>query len=128
MTNDQSQAIEELLKSWFAWANSYRPHLGAPRVSVYSRGFESNDVYIDAEDADARIDKDRAEQVDACIDSLTGEQRIAIGIHAGNLHVGNSVFRSLRYTTEQLHANYQAAKALLLPKFLERGLVQKEIF
>ena len=128
MTHEQSQAIEELLKTWFEWANNYRPHLGAPKVSVYSRGFESNDVYIDAEDADARIDKDRAEQVDACIDGLIGEQRIAVGIHAGNLSVGNAVFRSIRYTTEQLHSNYQAAKALLLPQFLERGLVQKEIF
>lgn len=128
MTHEQSQAIEELLKTWFAWANNYRPHLGAPRVSVYSRGFESNDVYIDAEDADARIDRDRAEQVDACIDGLIGEQRIAVGIHAGNLSVGNAVFRSIRYTKEQLHSNYQAAKALLLPQFLERGLVQKKIF
>lgn len=128
MTNDQSQAIEELLKSWFAWSNSYRPHLGAPRLSVYSRGFESNDVYIDAEDADARIDRDRAEQVDACIDRLIGEQRIAIGIHAGNLHVGNTVFKSLRYTAEQLHINYQSGKLLLLPMLLERGLVQKELY
>jgi hypothetical protein len=126
MTKDQSDVIEELFIVWFVWSSQYRPHLGAPRVSTYSRGFTSHDIYIDADDSDSRIEKDRAEQVDACIDSLPGEQRIAIGIHAGNKSTGNNVYKSLRYTTEQLHINYQAAKSAIFPMLMRRGLVPNE--
>ena len=93
MTEDQSAQVEDLLQVWYAWTMRYRPPLGAPRASIYARGSESSDVYADADEIDARIEAEQARQVDACIDTLSGLHRSAVGIHAANRYVGRVVFR-----------------------------------
>src|SRR5699024_12210081 len=43
MTQDESQQVEELLSVWYDYEDSYRPALGAPRVSPSCRGHDPGD-------------------------------------------------------------------------------------
>ncbi len=123
MTRDESEQIEALVMVWFRWTSSYRPNLGAGRVSIYARGMRES-VETDADDIDQKLAAAQAEQVEVCIDSLRWQLRAAIGIHAGNKAAGACVFSNPRLTPEQQHAAYQEAKAELMPLLRKRGLVR----
>ena len=123
MTEDQSAQIEDLLQVWYAWTMRYRPALGAPRASIYARGSESSDVYADADEIDARIAAEQARQVDACIDTLSGLHKSAVGIHAANRYAGRVVFRNPRLTPEATHALYLEAKQTLFSLLASRGQI-----
>lgn len=125
MTEDQSFQVEELLSVWYDHENSYRPALGAPRVSPSCRGHDPGDVYADADDRDAKLNKITAEAVGACVDELHYLMRAAIGVHFRNKRVGVSIHRNPRLGSfEEMHEKYQEAKAALWPKLKRKGLVR----
>ena len=124
MTDDESAQVEDLLMVWYGWTSRYRPALGAPRASIYAPGSESSDIYSDADEIDARIEAVQAKQVDACIDTLSGAHRSAIGIHAANRFLGTAVFKNPRFSPEAMHAMYSAAKQILFPLLVNCGLVR----
>ena len=126
MTQDQSEQIEMLIEIWYWWATKYRPKLGAPRVSVYSRGSESSDVHVDADEIDQRIAAEKAEQIDACLDALPWENRCAVDLHACNKAAGNKLVKNPRMSREQHHVEYQNAKSMLLPMLKKRGMIKDE--
>ena len=124
MTQGESNQVEELIEIWYRWSMRYKPRLGAPRISAYGRGAGSSDTYVDSEEIDNRIESDKAEQIDACLDSLPWEKRSAVDVHACNLAAGNKVIRNKRMSTEQHHIEYQAAKGMLLPMLRKRGMIR----
>ena len=126
MTDDESAQVEDLLQVWYGWTSRYRPALGAPRTSIYARGSESSDVYADADDVDARIKAEQARQVDACIDTLSGQYRSVVGIHAANHYFGSAVFRNPRLTVEETHTLYLEAKQIIFLLLANRGHIQMD--
>jgi len=128
VTKDESAQLEELLMIWYHWSRAYREQLGYSRVSPGFKNADTSDVYDDADDQDAKINRYIAEQVDVCLSTLPVEQRAAVGIHTKNKDTGNAVWRNPRcpMTPEQQHVAYQAAKATLLPMLRKRDLVKAQ--
>ena len=124
MTQEDSEQVEELILIWYRWTIRYRPQLGAPRVSVYGKGSHSADHYVEPEELDDRIDSEKAEQIDACLDNLSWQQRSAVDIHACRKASGISVMRNPRLQAAQVHVEYQAAKESLLPMIRRRGMIK----
>src|SRR5690625_7366723 len=113
MTQDESQQVEDLLQIWFDYEDSYRPALGAPRVSPSCRGHDPGNVHDTGDDRDAKLNKITAEAVGSCVDELHYLQRAAIGVHFRNKRAGVSVRRNPRI--EEQHAAYQEAKREVWP-------------
>ena len=124
MTQDESEQVEELVMIWYGWTIRYRPQLGAPRVSVYGKGSGSPDHYAEPEEIDARIDADKAEQVEVCIDALPWQQRSSIDLHASRKASGIAVMRNPRIPAGEIHSLYQSAKDSLLPMLRRRGMIK----
>lgn len=110
MTEDQSHKLEDYFMIWYEYERAYRPHLGAPRVSIYARGSQSSDVHDDRDESERRYEQCIAETVSACMDELHWKKRSAITIHCEARHSGASVIRNPRMTIEEHHRQYQAAK------------------
>ena len=128
MTEDQSTQIEELLMLWYEHTLSYRPRLGAPGVSAYAKDYRTSETKRSdsdlRDDADDKLDKIKADSVEACVDSLPVLQKSAVEMHCRAKHSGASVIRNPRLTLEQHHEYYLAAKVALLPMFKRRELVR----
>src|SRR5690625_2628214 len=122
MTQDESQQVEDVLQIWFDYEDSYRPALGAPRVSPSCRGHDPGNVHDTGDDRDAKLNKITAEAVGSCVDELHYLQRAAIGVHFRNKRAGVSVRRNPRI--EEQHAAYQEAKLALWPLLKRKGLVR----
>lgn len=121
MTDDQSAKLEGFFEIWFEYERAYRPHLGAPRVSVYAKGLPSAEVYDDRDEAEYRYERSIAETISACMDELPWQQRAAITIHCEAKQSGASVIRNPRMTLEEHHRQYQAGKAAIfgMPRMRE---------
>lgn len=125
MTQDESLQVEGLLQVWFDYEDSYRPALGAPRVSPSCRGHDPGKIHDTGDDRDAKLNKITAEAVGACVDELHYLQRAAIGVHFRNKRVGVSIHRNPRLGSfEEMHEKYQEAKLALWPKLKRKGLVR----
>ncbi|MDQ2139570.1 hypothetical protein RBI14_15500 [Alcaligenaceae bacterium B3P038] len=124
MTKEESEQIEELLMGWYRWAKTYRPNLGAPRVSAYGRGASDSDVHADGDDIDARIYVEQCKAVETCLNDMSWQARAAVGIHTANKACGNDVYRNPRMTKEQQHEEYQRSKLDLLPRLQRRGILR----
>jgi hypothetical protein len=130
MTQDQSEAVEHLLRTWFEWQCRqsvamhakmyYRPTDMTCRQSVTSMTFDEED-----EAAYQWADDQQSEQVQLCVDELSIEQRAAISTSMRNKASDASVWRSVRVGDQ--HEVYQAAKQNLFPMLVARHLVRIEV-
>ncbi len=87
------ELAEQLLTEWYRWSRSWRPALGAPRVSPYCRQSRTSRQY----DEDAGFDRvflHEMETVDWCIGELPLPLQQAIGIEMRNREVHARVWRS----------------------------------
>jgi hypothetical protein len=128
MTFDESEQIEELLSRWYRW------QIRESNNEVLSHWYCSADHTCGGYMTPTREDEDdesahngagdlRSEQVQLCVDSLSVEQRAAISVSMLNKDTGQTVWSSGRAGDQ--HATYQAAKARLLPMFVQRGLMKR---
>lgn len=127
LTIDESTQIDELLDIWWSWSRAYMEKTGAPRIAVFCKEMKMDDTYTDSDVIDDRINAAIAAQVEAVMESLTWQQKSAIGIITGNRVIGNKVFRNPRMTREELHMHYKSAKVVMWPHLLRRDLVKKEV-
>lgn len=121
MTQDQSRLLEDYLMIWHDYERAYRPHLGAPRVSVYSRGMQASEVYSDRDESENRWEKSVAETLSACMDELPWQQRSSVTMHCTAKATGASVIRNPRMTIEEHQTQYQAGKLAIfgMPRMRE---------
>jgi len=116
--------------TWYYWARSQREPLDYPHVSPAfwpARSGITHEADVERDEREARIARQQAEQVDVCIDELpTWQMRSAVGLHAASKAAGAKVFRNPRMSAPEQHAAYLNAKALLIPKFIRRGLMHEE--
>lgn len=123
MTFDESEQVEELLEIWYDYEASYRPALGAPRISPSCREYIGGEGgYADDEGVDDALNKATAESVALCVDELELMQRAAIQVHMRNKHVKASVHRHPRI--EDQHKAYKGAKEALLELLKKKGLIK----
>jgi hypothetical protein len=127
MTQDQSDAVELLLRIWFEWQCRqsiamhakmyYRP------TDMTCRSYETpQSAQDDDEDAYQWADDRQSEQVQLCVDELPAEQRAAISTSMRIKESGAQVWRSGRVADQ--HAVYQLAKENLFPLLRARHLIQ----
>lgn len=124
MTPSESREIEDLLMTWYEYERRYRPHLGAPRISISCREYrpDSGDVHQSGLDVDDELTTLKARAVSMCVDKLAIPHRAAIGIHCRNKAAGVHVWRSPRVIGEQDEV-YEAAKEALHPHLIRAGLM-----
>lgn len=124
MTKDESEQLEELLMTWYHWAKAHREHLGHSRVAPGFHGVSDLDAYGDDDETDAKLNRYIAEQVDVCLNTLSGDYRSAIGITLGNKDAQACVYRNPRWSSEQTHRLYQEAKDRLIPMLRKRDMIK----
>jgi hypothetical protein len=131
MTEDQSYQIEELLLAWHRWQSQYTEAMGFPRCSPSLRDCEIPTKHQTdqerSEVVDAKIFKRNGETIDACVDSLTWQERAALQTNLRNKRTGYEVFKNPRLSQDELHGLYQGAKERLLPMFVSRNLIKPEL-
>ncbi|TCG09343.1 hypothetical protein BZM27_05950 [Paraburkholderia steynii] len=130
MTQEQSDEVEHLLRTWFEWQCRqsiamhakmyYRPADSMGRQSITNRTCEEDD-----EVAYQWADDQQSEQVQLCVDELTIDQRAAISTSMRNKASDASVWRSVRVGDQ--HAVYQSAKSDLIPMLAARHLIRMEM-
>jgi hypothetical protein len=128
MTQDESVMVEDLLLAWHRWQDSYQPALGLPRCDPTCRDCEIPTTFMTAQEkseaVDAKIWKRNSEQVEACVEGLSWQQRAAIQTEMRNKRSGFDVFKNPRFAPAEVHYLYQSAKEDLYPKFVVRGLIK----
>jgi hypothetical protein len=121
------EIADSLLIEWYRWAKSWRPALGAPRISPTfqehkqkhedekHKGWEiSDETYED--DAYERLHKIEMEAIEYCVDALPVPLQQAIGTEMRNREVKAKVWRSPSNRT------YTEALDAILPVMRKRGL------
>lgn len=114
---EERQLADELLVEWHDWSDSYRPALGADRVSASCREARSSRQYDDSTEASCgRLHVNEMQSVAFCVDQLPVTQQIAIGIEMKNRHSRAKVWRSEGATT------FEVAIETIRPIMRRRGL------
>lgn len=117
MTEEEKQITDELdevLINWFVWCLGYQPSIGYPTSTPY---------HIDLYDNLTSVNTKEAEAVEFEINQLTPEKRGVLSICTRNKYNETSVFRSDRYSREEMHAIYLEAKAEILERLIKRGVI-----
>lgn len=117
MTDEEKQIADELdavLINWFVWSLGYQPSIGYPTSTPY---------HIDLYDNLSSVNTKEAEAVEFEINQLTPEKRGVLSICTRNKYNETSVFRSDRYSREEMHAIYLEAKAEILERLIKRGII-----
>ncbi len=110
------ELTEQLLMDWYRWSRSWRPALGAPRVSPYCRQSRTSRQY----DEDAGFDRvflHEMETVDWCVGELPLPLQQAIGIEMRNREVRSRVWRSAA------SGRYAEALAAVMRLLVLRGIL-----
>lgn len=121
LTLGQIEQVEELLIVWYEYEASYRPALGAPRVSPSSREYRAGGAYDCPDETDALLDRVTAEAVGLCVDELTLQERAAIQVQMRNRVARAAIHRHPR--TENQRMDYYSAREKLLGMLMAKGLI-----
>lgn len=119
MTNDDMAHLDDILINWFSWTIGWRPAIGYPTRAIFDK-YSYNSATTEAgEEIDAR----QAEAVDAIINELPVEQRSVLSICVRNKYNKVAVFRSTRYTLEEMQDIYWNAREEVFQRLRARGIV-----
>lgn len=116
MTEEEKQIADELdaiLINWLVWSLSYQPSIGYPTSTPYHQYIHYGE----------EVNTKEAEIVEFEINQLTPEKRGVLSICTRNKYNETSVFRSDRYSREEMHAIYLEAKAEILERLILRGII-----
>lgn len=114
---EERRLADELLVEWHDWSDSYRPALGADRVSASCREARSSRQYDDSTEASCgRLHVNEMRSVAFCVDQLPVTQQIAIGIEMKNRRSRAKVWSS------EGAATYASALESVCPLMRRRGL------
>lgn len=120
--------IDELLLDWYEWQESYEPALGYGRCDPSCRDFRASRQWMDYDDLDAAVERNLKESVGKMVEpmilKLDVRHRLAINTAMRNFQAGRHVWTNPRYPETQ-DEDYQSAKAILSPKMVTAGLLEK---
>lgn len=115
--DEERQLADELLVEWHDWTASYRPALGADRVSASCREARSSRQYEDSTEASCgRLHVNEMQSVAFCVYQLPMAQQVAIGIEMKNRYARAKVWRNDDADT------YENAIEAIRPLMRRRGL------
>jgi hypothetical protein len=125
MRDTIDEQVEELLTDWYAWQSEYRPKLGYGRHDATTRGYQprwrdSSDL---ADIAHANARKQVCEAVDACVQRLDPQARVAIQTEMRNRFSRSTSWSSIRLPGT-LEEEFARAKEMLAPLFEARDLIE----
>lgn len=114
--SDKEKA-DTLLIEWYRWSKLWRPKLGAPRISPYSRQSVSSKQYDDPADlTHDKVYQKEMEAVEYCVDALPVPLQQAIGTEMRNREVNAKVWRN------PANRSFEDALQAILPVMRKRGL------
>lgn len=115
MTDDKqlSDELDEVLINWFRWCLGYR----------FKNGFPPRAPHHHYMHYGSEVNTKEAEIVDFEVNQLTPEKRGILSICTRNKYNEVAVFRSNRYSREEMHAIYLEAKAEILERLIRRGVI-----
>lgn len=120
--------IDDLLLQWYEWQEDYEPALGYGRADASCRDFRISRQWMDYDDLDAAVEYNLKESVGKVLEpmilKLDVRHRLAINTAMRNFQAGRDVWTNPRYPATQ-DEDYESAKALLCPKMVAAGLVEK---
>lgn len=106
--NRQSNAeiADTLLIEWYRWEKTWRPALGAPRISPSCRGYQEDDRHNEDSDSYGEAHKREMSAVAFCVRTLAVPMQQAIGSEMKDREVKAKVWRSPSNNTfeQALHA------------------------
>ncbi|PRE20311.1 hypothetical protein [Burkholderia multivorans] len=124
----QYDEIDEILYHWYRWSNGFTEVRSYSGSDSTCRDFRISRQFMDHSDlndlVDYQIRKTIGERVEPMIHKLAMKHRIAINVAMKNMEVGAKVWHNARYPDAR-EADYEEAKALLRPKFIAEGLVER---
>jgi len=111
---NEREQVEQLLIDWYRWSKRWRPHLGAPRVSVYCRQSRTSRQY-DEDAEDERVFIHEMKAVEWCVNELPIPLQVAIGLEMRN--------REARAKVWVGGGSYSEALSKVTVLFKKRGIV-----
>lgn len=115
-------ALDDLLYDWFCWESGYSAARGYSSVDKsFAMAGSSRQWQGTSEILEETVTKWQMEQVEACIDELDPDLRLAIRIEMSNRQ-GPAVWRNPRAGSLQ-PVMYAEAKAKIAPLLQKRGVV-----
>lgn len=119
-------AMDDLLSRWDHWLHPVQVSRGFAHVSAGSQLYRTSRQYDDENGAlDDAVEHQVMQGVQACIEKLSADHRVAIHMEARNLRLGLSVWRSPRLPQNEHDARQviRAARDCLLGHLLRAGMV-----
>jgi hypothetical protein len=115
-----------LVNIWYPWTQAQREFLGCKGSSAFRHvAPQRGSTYADADEYTVKLNRNKAEKADWCIDRLSRNQQIAVDLHCANQN-GAAVWRSGRLSPEDVLDLYQEAKAALIPDMILKELITRE--
>ena len=122
----REEALDDLLSRWDNWLHPVQISRGYAHSSAEGALYRTSRQYDDANGAlDDAIEHQVMQGVQACVEKLDTQHRVAIHIEARNLRLGLSVWRSPRLPENEAQARQviRAARAALLSQMLRAGII-----
>jgi hypothetical protein len=120
--------IDELLCDWYSYNLGYEPNLGYGGAEPACRDFRISRQWMDYEDLDAEVEWNLkcavGKVIEPMVQALDTRYRLAINTAVRNFLSGSAVWINPRYAQTQ-EEDYELAKAILCPKLVGAGLVDK---
>lgn len=123
------ETVNDLLARWHRWSRGYTFGKGYPTADIACRQSRTSRQYDDQNGAlDAAIEDKIMEAVDSAVYHLEQPYLTAIQVLARNLYCTAQVWRSPRLPADPLERGQLIgeARAMLVTRFIERGLVSRE--
>jgi len=122
----RQETLDDLLSRWDNWLHPVQVSRGYAHSSAEGALYRTSRQYDDANGAlDDAIEHQTMQGVQACVELLSLEHRVAVHIEARNLRLGLSVWRSPRLPASEAEARevIRAARSSLLVHLVRAGLV-----
>lgn len=122
-------AIDDLLLDWYEWSQGFNLGISYQAFDSTCAQYRSSRQWMDYDDLDAEVEWQRKKSIGKTLEPMILEldlrARIAINLACRNMWVGARVWTSPRIS--DLQSEYARAKALLCPKLVSAGLIDRTI-
>lgn len=122
--------IDEILCDWYEYQMGYTPDLDYGGADPACRDFRISRQWMDYDDLNEEVERNLKAAVGKIVEpmvlALDIRSRLAVNTAVRNLLSGCVVWRNPRYPDTQ-DVDYARAKAMLCPKLVAAGLVEKRM-
>lgn len=114
------ESVRYWLRKWKRWRRNWAPDLGVAMMNYSRRTRGTIDSYAEPEDYDDRIEGWIVQAIESAIaEDLSRDEAHAINVRYMN-EQGSEVFRSRRFSKEEIRALADAGERALIPALRRR--------